>query len=60
LRLFLFQALVAFAAVLIVSAVVFRSRRAVETLRFLRTVAWAYVIVIVVIGIWRLWQQGGI
>jgi len=51
---------VAFAAVLIVSAVVFRSRRAVETLKFLRTVAWVYVIVIVIMGLWRLWQQGGI
>lgn len=59
-RQFLFQAVIAFAAVLAVAAVVFRSRRAVETLKFLRTVAFAYVIVIVLLGLWRLWQQGGI
>jgi hypothetical protein len=59
LRLFLFTSVLAVAAALVVGAVVFRSRRAVETLKFIRTVAFVYVLVIVAFGLWRLWQQGG-
>ncbi|GIW18237.1 hypothetical protein O0235_05025 [Tepidiforma flava] len=48
-------AIVTFFAVTIVMAVVFRDRRARDTLRFLRNVAYGYIIAIVLIAAWRLW-----
>ncbi len=56
---FLTQALLLLAVVMIIAAVFFRSRRAVEALRFLRKAAWGYVIAILLIAVWRLWQDGG-
>lgn len=44
-----------FFAVTIVLAVVFRNRQARDTLRFLRNVAYGYIIAIVLIAAWRLW-----
>ncbi len=48
-------AIVTFFAVTIVMAVVFRNQRARDTLRFLRNVAYGYIIAIVLIAAWRLW-----
>lgn len=56
---FLTQALLLLAVVMIIAAVVFRSHRAVEALRFLRKVGWAYVVAILLIAAWHLWQDGG-
>ena len=52
--------LVALAAVLIVAAVVFRSQRAVEILRFLRKVGWGYVIGILLLAAIAIWRNGGL
>ena len=57
---FLTQALLLLAVVMVIAAVVFRSRRAVEALRFLRKVGWGYVIAILLIAAWHLWQDGGL
>ena len=57
---FLAQALLLLAVVVIIAAIVFRSRRAVEALRFLRKAALGYVIAILLIAAWRLWQDGGL
>jgi hypothetical protein len=43
--------------VLVVAAVVFRSGRARDTLRFLRNAAWLYIIGIVALAIWRMWTE---
>jgi hypothetical protein len=48
-------AIVTFFAVTAVLAVAFRSRRARDTLRFARNVAYAYIAAIILIAIWRLW-----
>jgi hypothetical protein len=48
-------AIVTFFAVTIVMAAVFRNERARDTLRFLRNVAYGYIIAIVLIAAWRLW-----
>lgn len=56
-RSFLVSALVLTAVVLVVAAVVFRSGRARDTLRFLRNAAWLYIIGIVVLAIWRMWSE---
>ncbi|WP_322797036.1 hypothetical protein [Tepidiforma sp.] len=48
-------ALLTFFAVTIVLAVVFRNRQARDTLRFLRNVAYGYIVAIVLIAAWRLW-----
>jgi len=50
--------LVAGLVVLIVLAVVFRSRRAAEALRFLRKVAWIYIAAIVALALWELATDG--
>lgn len=52
---FLFLLLVVTAGVLVVSAVVFRSRRAKDTLRFVRNAAWLYIAMIVLLAMFRLW-----
>lgn len=57
-KLFLIEALVLFAIVLVVSAVFFRSRRAIETLRFLRNVGWAYVAAVIVLAAWQFMREG--
>ena len=49
--------LVAFFAITAVAAVFFRNTRARGTLRFLRNVAWAYIAVIVLLAIYRLWTM---
>lgn len=49
--------LVAFFAVTLVAAVFFRNARARDTLVFLRKVAWAYIAVIVILAIYRLWTM---
>jgi uncharacterized membrane protein (UPF0182 family) len=56
-RSFLVSVLVLTAAVLVVAAVVFRSGRARDTLRFLRNAAWLYIIGIVALAIWRMWTE---
>lgn len=45
-------------ALLVVMAVVFRNRRAEETLRFGGKVVWAYIAAIAAIALWQLWQEG--
>ncbi|WP_192498163.1 hypothetical protein [Tepidiforma bonchosmolovskayae] len=50
-------AVVTFFAVTIVMAVVFRNRQARHTLRFVRNVAYGYIIAIVLIAAWRLWMS---
>ena len=57
---FLIHALLLFAIVTIVSALVFRSRRAMELLRFLRTIAWGYALAIIVLAAWHVWRDGGL
>lgn len=58
-KLFLVQVTLLTVVVVIISAVFFRSKRANVILRNLRTVGWAYVIVIVLLAVFRLWQDGG-
>lgn len=48
-------AIVTFFAITIVMAAVFRNQRARDTLRFLRNVAYGYIIAILLIAAWRLW-----
>ncbi len=55
---FLLESAIAFFAVLAVMALVFRSRRATEMLRFARNVLWVYVAVVVVLALVRAWQDG--
>lgn len=50
-------ALVALVAVTLVAAMVFRNRRARDTLKFMRNVAWAYIAVVVILAIYRLWTM---
>ena len=57
-RLILLLALVLFFAVTIVMAVVFRDGRAKGRLRFLAKVGWGYVIAIVLLAAWRLYEDG--
>ena len=45
---------------LLVMAVVFRHEGARRVLRFARTTAWVYVAVVAALGIWRIYQQGGL
>lgn len=53
---FLVSAIVLSAVVLVVAAVVFRSTRARNTLHFLRNAAWLYIVAIVLLALYRLWQ----
>ena len=57
-RLFLIAAFLVTAAVLIVAATVFRSKRALQILHLLRRVGWVYVIAVTVMGLYYLWQDG--
>ena len=57
-RAFLAWSALGFFALLIVMAVVFRSCQAKETLRFGMRVAWGYVVLIVALAAWRVYQQG--
>jgi hypothetical protein len=57
-RAFLAWSALGFFALLIVTAVVFRSRRAKETLHFGARVAWGYIAIIVALAAWRVYQQG--
>ena len=45
---------------LVVMAVVFRHQGARNALRLARNTAWIYVAVVLAIGLWRLFQQGGL
>ncbi len=55
---FLVLAVVLFFAITIVMAVVFRDQRARGRLKFIRNVGWGYVIGIVALAAWRIWQDG--
>lgn len=57
-RAFLAWSALGFFVLLIVLAVVFRSTRARETLRFGTRVAWAYIAVIVALAAWRVYNDG--
>ncbi len=54
----IFLSLIAFFAITVVSAVVFRNARAQNTLRFVRNVAWAYVAAIVILAAVRVYRDG--
>jgi hypothetical protein len=54
----LLLAVIAFFLVTIVIAVVFRDRRARGRIQFLVKVGWAYVIVILVLAAWRMYEGG--
>lgn len=58
-KLFLVQVTLLTVVAVIIAAVFFRSRRANVILKNLRTIGWAYVIVIVLVAAIRLWQDGG-
>lgn len=58
-KLFLVQVTLLTMVAIIIAAVFFRSKRANAVLRNLRTVGWAYVIVIVLLAAFRLWKDGG-
>jgi len=49
--------LVAFFAITVVAAVFFRNSRARDTLKFMRNIAWAYIAVIILLAIYRLWMS---
>jgi multisubunit Na+/H+ antiporter MnhB subunit len=55
---FLILAVVLFFAVTIVMAVVFRNEHARNRLRFVRNVGWAYVIAIVALAAWSVYEHG--
>ncbi|MGE5596734.1 MAG: hypothetical protein ACM3S1_11965 [Hyphomicrobiales bacterium] len=55
---FLFSAIVLAAVVLIAAAVVFRSQRATNALRFLRNAAWLYIAALVILAGIQLWREG--
>lgn len=59
-RTFLLLLLLSSAITLGVAATVFRSRRAIAILRRIRLVAFVYVITIVALAIWQVWEQGGL
>lgn len=56
-RLFILQALILLSVFLVVSAVVFRSRRARRTLDYVRDAILLYVIAIVALGLWTYFRQ---
>jgi ABC-type Fe3+ transport system permease subunit len=58
LKSFVLLCLVAFVAVTIVMAVVFKNDRAQNTLRFLRNVGWAYVAVVVGLAALQVYREG--
>ena len=51
-------AVVLFFAVTLVMAVFFRDERAKGRLRFIRNVGWGYVIAIVLLAAWSVYQNG--
>ena len=55
---FIAGALVLIAVGIVVGAVVFRWRRAIEALRVLRRIGWAYVIAIVLLAGMYVWRDG--
>lgn len=57
-KLFIIEALILFAIVLVISAVFFRSKRAIDTLRFLRNAGWAYVAAIIILAAWQVAREG--
>ncbi len=57
---FIAGALVLIAVGIVVGAVVFRWRRAIEALRILRRIGWGYVIAIVVLAGMYIWRDGGL
>jgi len=59
-KLLILLALVAGGGALAVASLVFRSEQAATVLKKLRLVAWAYVAVIVLSAVYRIWQQGGL
>ena len=57
---FIAGALVLIAVGIVVGAVVFRWRRAIEALRILRRIGWGYVIAIVVLAVIYVVRDGGL
>lgn len=57
-KLFLAAVIIGLVAVLIVAAVVFRSRRASDALKFIEKVFWGYVIAIVILAAIQYWRHG--
>lgn len=57
---FIAIALVVLAVVIIVGAVVFRWKRAIEALRVLRRIGWGYVIAIVLLAVIYVVRDGGL
>ena len=55
---FLLLTLIGFFAVTIVAAVMFRSTRAKNTLRFIRNVGWAYVAVVIGLALLHVYNEG--
>lgn len=55
---FLVLAVVLFFAVTLIMAVFFRDERARGRLRFIRNVGWGYVIAIVLLAVWSVYQNG--
>ena len=55
---FIFVSIILVFAVLIVSSVVFRDERAREILRFIHRALFLYVIVVLVLAAWRIYQHG--
>jgi len=52
---FLFLAIVAFFAITLVMAVLFRDEKARSRLTFFRNVAYGYIIAIVLLALYRMW-----
>ncbi len=52
---FLLLAIVAFFAITLVMAVLFRDEKARNRLKFLRNVAYGYIIAIVLLALYRMW-----
>jgi hypothetical protein len=59
-RIFLFLLIVTAVAGLIVAATIFRSQGAIVMLKRIRLIGFAYVITIVAVAAWRIWEQGGL
>ena len=57
---FIAGALILIAVGIVVGAVVFRWRRAIEALRMLRRIGWAYVIAIVLLAVIYVVRDGGL
>lgn len=57
-KVLLILAAVLFFAITLVMAIFFRDERARGRLRFIRNVGWGYVIAIVILAAWSIYQNG--